>query len=85
MSINQLVDEISPEAYEGLRRAVETGKWQNGSRLSQEQLENSLQLLIAYDARHRIASERVGYVEPKTGAACDSTTDSVQILTVNNR
>lgn len=68
MDFQQLIDAITPDIYENLQRAVETGKWPDGSRLTAEQRENSMQAIIAYDARHKAADERVGYIPPKVKA-----------------
>ncbi|TNE81557.1 MAG: DUF1315 family protein [Gammaproteobacteria bacterium] len=68
MDFQQLIDSITPDIYENLKLAVETGKWPDGTRLTPEQRENSLQAIIAYDARHKSTEERVGYVPPKKKA-----------------
>lgn len=65
MDFQQLIESITPEIYENLKRAVETGKWPDGSPVSAEQRENSLQAIIAYDARHKAEEDRVGYIPPK--------------------
>ncbi len=65
MDFQQLIDAITPDIYDNLKRAVETGKWPDGSRLTKEQREHSMQAIIAYDARHKSEEERVGYVPPK--------------------
>lgn len=51
MNINELVKNITPEVYENLRGAVETGKWPDGASLTQEQKDNSLQLVMAYQSK----------------------------------
>lgn len=51
MNLEQMLATITPEVYENLKYAVETGKWQNGQKLSQEQRDNSLQLVMAYQAK----------------------------------
>ncbi|MEH6466372.1 MAG: DUF1315 family protein [Porticoccus sp.] len=65
MDFQQLIESITPEIYANLKRAVELGKWPDGSRLTIEQREQSLQAIIAYDARHKAEEERVGYIAPK--------------------
>lgn len=47
-NINQYAKNISPELYEKLKTAVETGKWLDGAKLSEEQKAHSLQLVMAY-------------------------------------
>ena len=65
MDFQQLIESITPEIYANLKGAVELGKWPDGSRLTIEQREQSLQAIIAYDARHKAEEERVGYIAPK--------------------
>jgi len=57
--IDQLVNQISPELYERLKTAVETGKWASGERLSEEQRANALQLVMVYQAHHSVGSEHM--------------------------
>ncbi|QYJ84545.1 DUF1315 family protein [Shewanella mesophila] len=49
--INKVIDEMPDEVYERLLSAVELGKWQDGSELSQEQKDSTLQLVMLYQAR----------------------------------
>lgn len=51
MNLDQMLATITPDVYENLKYAVETGKWQNGQKLTTEQRENSLQLVLAYQAK----------------------------------
>ena len=51
MNVEQLVQSMTEETYNKLSLAVETGKWSDGSRLSNEQLENSLQMVMLYQAQ----------------------------------
>lgn len=50
--IQQLVDQLTPELYQRLATAVETGKWPGGERLSDEQRGHALQLVMLYQSRH---------------------------------
>ncbi len=69
MDLKQLLDSITPEVYESLKRAIELGKWPDGRVLSAGQKELCMQAVIAYDAR-KPADQRTGYVPPKT-TACE--------------
>lgn len=51
MNVEQLVQSMTEETYNRLKLAVETGKWPNGDRLSSEQLENSLQMVMLYQSQ----------------------------------
>jgi len=50
MNIKQLLDSITPDIYQRLKRAVEIGKWPDGSVLTDEQKALSMQAVIAYEA-----------------------------------
>ena len=62
MDYQQLLNRLSPDIVDRLRRGVEIGRWPDGTALSDAQREHSLQAVIAWDSRHRPAGERVGYV-----------------------
>lgn len=59
-SLEQLVASMTPEIYENLKKAVELGRWADGIRLSPEQLEQSMQLVILYEAKWLPEESRVG-------------------------
>ncbi|WP_372880426.1 YeaC family protein [Psychromonas sp.] len=48
---------ISPALYQQLRQAVETGKWLDGNKLTEEQKAHSLQLLMAYQSQFNAQPE----------------------------
>ncbi|WP_317929935.1 YeaC family protein [Halioxenophilus sp. WMMB6] len=72
MDYQQLLESITPEIWQNLRRAIEIGKWPNGQPLTVEQRENCLQAIIAYEAKNLPAEQRTGYVPPKKACASDS-------------
>lgn len=47
-----MIASMTPEVYQRLATAVETGKWADGVALNAEQKENSLQLVLLWQARH---------------------------------
>jgi len=51
MSLDKMLESVTPEVYENLKYAVETGKWQNGQKVSQAQRDNALQLVMAYQSK----------------------------------
>lgn len=64
MTFEKMIEAMTPEVYQSLRRAVELGKWPNGMRLTQEQRETSLRAVIAYEHRHGVSEqERVGFID----------------------
>ncbi|MEI8634290.1 DUF1315 family protein [Vibrio sp. PP-XX7] len=59
MKTQQLVDAITPEAYQRLLYAVETGKWPEGTLLSQAQRESCIQAVMLFQAKHNIEPEHM--------------------------
>lgn len=59
MEINELVTSMTPEVYQRLATAVETGKWPDGVALTPEQKENSLQLVMLWQARHNTDAQHM--------------------------
>ncbi len=59
MEINELVASMTPEVYQRLATAVETGKWSDGVALTPEQKENSLQLVMLWQARHNTEAQHM--------------------------
>jgi len=52
MSIEQMIDNMTPEIYQRLVTAVELGKWPDGVALTAEQKENCLQLVMLWQSRY---------------------------------
>ncbi|MDU0355531.1 DUF1315 family protein [Paraglaciecola aquimarina] len=46
-----LLRNMSPQVYEKLRQAVETGKWLDGSPLTESQRETSMQAVMMYQSK----------------------------------
>ena len=51
MNVEVLVNSMTPELYERLRLAVETGKWPDGTVLEPAQREQTIQLVMLYQAK----------------------------------
>ncbi|CFV35926.1 protein YeaC [Yersinia enterocolitica] len=52
MELEDLISVMTPEIYQRLMLAVELGKWPDGVALTPEQKENSLQMVMLWQARH---------------------------------
>lgn len=74
--LQHLLDSLTPDVYEALKRAVELGKWPTGERLSASQRELCLQAVIYFDARHKPEHERVGYIQREDHDHCGSSGDA---------
>lgn len=63
-TLEQLTAQITPAIHQQLKSAVELRKFADGSRLSAEQLENCLQLVILYEAKYIPETQRTGFDIP---------------------
>lgn len=59
MNLDDLISSMTPEVYQRLATAVELGKWPDGVALTPEQKENSLQLVMLWQARHNTAPQHM--------------------------
>lgn len=59
MNLDQIVNSMTAEIYQRLATAVELGKWPDGVALTPEQKENSLQLVMMWQARHNTQAEHM--------------------------
>ena len=62
MDFEQLLKQLTPEIVGSLKRAVELGKWPDGCVLTAEQREQSLQAVLAWEARNLPEEQRTGYL-----------------------
>ncbi|PKF60602.1 DUF1315 domain-containing protein [Psychromonas sp. psych-6C06] len=51
-NITEYAKNLSPELYQQLKQAVETGKWLDGNKLDENQKADTLQLIMAYQSLH---------------------------------
>lgn len=65
-SVEELIAAMTPAIYEKLRTAIELGKWQDGERLTPEQLEHCMEVMILYEARNLPAAQRTGANLPQS-------------------
>ena len=59
MNIDEIVSNMTPEIYQRLATAVELGKWPDGVALTPEQKENSLQLVMLWQARNNTQAQHM--------------------------
>lgn len=59
MEIEQIIDGMSEDVYQRLATAVELGKWPDGVALTPEQKENSLQLVMLWQARYNTDAQHM--------------------------
>jgi len=73
MDYLKLIENMTPEIYRSLKRAVEIGKWPDGKPLTRQQRQESLQAVIAWGKLHLAEDEQAGYIDRrhKAGEVCD--------------
>ncbi len=59
MDIEQIIASMTPELYQRLATAVELGKWPDGVALTAEQKENSMQLVMLWQARNNTDAQHM--------------------------
>ena len=59
MNTEQLLSAITPEVYQRLTYAVETGRWPEGTPLSQAQRDSCMQAVMLYQSKHNTAAEHM--------------------------
>ncbi|ANI29141.1 transcriptional regulator [Yersinia entomophaga] len=59
MELDDLIASMTPEIYQRLSQAVELGKWPDGVALTAEQKENSLQMVMLWQARHNTDAQHM--------------------------
>lgn len=79
-NLQEMLQMITPEVYGNIKRAVEIGKWLDGTKLDTSQRELCMQALIAYEREHLPEEERSGYIE---SASCPS--DAPEKIRIVNR
>jgi hypothetical protein len=63
MDLEAILQLVTPEVHAGLMRAVEIGKWDDGTPLTREQRELCLQAVIAFEARELPPEQRTGWID----------------------
>ncbi|MGR2994362.1 DUF1315 family protein [Vibrio vulnificus] len=59
MNTEQLLSAMTPEVYQRLTYAVETGRWPEGTPLSQTQRDSCIQAVMLYQSKHNIDAEHM--------------------------
>lgn len=81
MTLDQLIQSLTPEVYENLKNAVATGRWPNGIQLKDGQRELCMEAILHYENSHDVpADQRVGYIDGGCKSSKDD--DDTQTLTL---
>lgn len=68
-TVNELVESLTPEMAQDLKRAIERGKFPDGRIVSKAQRELMLEAVILYDAAKLPEHERTGFIHRKKTAS----------------
>lgn len=79
--------QLSPEVYRQFKSSLETGKWPDGNKLTDEQRKIVMETIIFYEHAHLPASEHTGHIadscKSKSGQASKSG-DDIQGITIKH-
>lgn len=79
--LKQMVSSMTPTIYDNLKRSIEIGRWPDGRPLTDQQKEDTLQAIIAYETLKVNEQERTGYLPVKD---CSSAPDDTAPLQWKN-
>ncbi|PID43099.1 MAG: hypothetical protein CSB48_07335 [Proteobacteria bacterium] len=66
MNMKDLVGSLTDETYKNLKKSLELGKWGDGSRLTPDQKQHCMDMIIMYEDYHNMPEhERTGYIGGK--------------------
>jgi uncharacterized protein YeaC (DUF1315 family) len=81
MTLDDLIQSLTPEVYENLKNAVATGRWPNGRKLEEGQRELCMEAIMYFENAHNVpADQRVGYLDMGSKSRKDD--DDVQPLII---
>lgn len=63
MNKNDILNALTPDIIAKFRTAIELGKWENGERLSQSQLDTCMQAVMVWEHEYLPIHERTGYIQ----------------------
>ncbi|MEC6796578.1 DUF1315 family protein [Photobacterium sp. S4TG1] len=59
MDVNQLLAAMTPDVYQRILAAVETGKWLDGSILTPQLRDSAMQAVMLYQSRHNMKADHM--------------------------
>ncbi|WP_318435497.1 YeaC family protein [Photobacterium leiognathi] len=59
MDVSKLLAAMTPEVYERMSFAVETGKWPDGTALSSEQRDSAMQAVMLYQSKYNTEAQHM--------------------------
>lgn len=59
MNVEQLLNAMTPEVFERLNYAIETGRWLDGTPITKEQRDSCMQAVMLYQSKHNHDSQHM--------------------------
>ncbi len=84
MDYRKLIENMNTETYQGLRRAIELGKWPDGQLLSDEQKALCMEAILNWELLHVPPEQRTGYIDRGHKAEGETCADE-QILQLDEK
>ncbi|CBL44673.1 Conserved hypothetical protein [gamma proteobacterium HdN1] len=83
VQFDEMIASITPEAYQNLLRAIETGRWPDGRLVTESQREHCMTAVIAWGEKNLPEEERVGYLPGKCASGNGAKKDSEPVSAKN--
>ena len=85
-TVDELVESLTPDMVDDLKRAIELGKFPDGRVVSEEQEELMIEATICYDALKLPEEERTGFIHRKKQASgiLDTVSDIIPSKDIEN-
>lgn len=77
--IDATLKAMTPEVYQQFQRAIETGRWPNGQKLTDSQKTTCMEAIIIYEHNYIDKEQRTGFVPPKK-PPCDTDTTADEAI-----
>lgn len=63
MDYEQLIKQLNPDMVRNFKRAIEIGKWPDGTKVTAEQREHCMAAVLAYEQKFVDEKDRVGFID----------------------
>lgn len=81
--MQELMQKMDFEIYENLKTALALGKWEDGKKLTKEQKENTMQLILMFEVENNIdLDKRVGFIEDACQSYAEEDISANQVLEI---
>ena len=83
MTLDQLIQSMTPQIYENMKQAIELGRWPDGRQLDSEQKALCMEAAMLFEVQQDVPeTQRIGYMESQCKSK--STDSDEQPLTIQS-